>query len=154
MKTKPISYSLSSEPYSYQAHAARCAEAARSREVLVQHVLARRGPIVYCAVIKELWVTPDGKDCWTLETLWPEKARLTIPVRNVIQCGGEFCSCKAAAGACAGPAQAASEAPPRAGLEQADPDPGFSQAGVVAPPDSLIFEKPHATQRPALPAGF
>ena len=43
---------ISSDPYTYQMHAARCAEAARQRQVLVQHVLAKRGPIVYFAVIK------------------------------------------------------------------------------------------------------
>ncbi|MDP2034193.1 MAG: hypothetical protein Q8K29_12345 [Polaromonas sp.] len=140
--------------YTHSMHAAACAKAAQRREVLVQHVLAKRGRIVYCAVIRGAWMSPDGKECWTLETLWPENTRLTIPVRNVIQCGGEFCTCTASAGACAGPDQAASEAPPTAGLEQADPDPGFSQAGVVAPPDSLIFEKTQVARGAALPAGF
>lgn len=151
MKTKPSSYSLSSEPYTYQAHAARCAEAARRREPLVQHVLARRGPIVYCAVIKELWVTPDGKDCWTLETLWPERARLTIPVRNVIQCGGDTCSCLPAP--CAGGAPLAGTPAHAPGCFEVFPDPGFSQAGVVAPPESLNFEKNDVAHGAASTAG-
>lgn len=125
--------------YTHQMHAARCAEAARQRQILVQHVLAKRGPIVYCAVIKAPWTTPDGLDCWTLETLWPEKTRLTIPVRNVIQCGGEACSCLPAP--CAGGAPLAgtpAHAPGR--CFEVSPDPGFSQAGVVAPPESLTHE--------------
>jgi hypothetical protein len=90
-------------------HAVACAVAAQRQEILEQHVLAKRGRIVYCAVIRGAWVSPDGKECWTLETLWPEKARLTIPVRNVIQCGGEFCSCAP---------DRASEAPHEAGAQK------------------------------------
>jgi hypothetical protein len=33
-------------------HAAACSAAAKNREVLVQYVLAKRGPIVYCAVMR------------------------------------------------------------------------------------------------------
>lgn len=56
-------------------------------------VQAKRGPIVYCAVIKNAYTVPGGPDCWTLQTTWPEKTRLTVPVRNVIACGGPTCSC-------------------------------------------------------------
>ena len=81
------------EPYTHAAHATRCSEAAKAREVLVQHVQAKRGPIVYCAIIKAAYTVPNGPDCWTIETLWPEQTRITVPVRNVIACGGETCSC-------------------------------------------------------------
>ncbi len=90
MTCKP---SISSEPYTHAAHAARCAEAAARREVLVQHVLVRRGPVVYCAVIKAAYSVLGGPDCWTVETSWPEKTRFTAAVRNVLQCGGTTCSC-------------------------------------------------------------
>lgn len=130
--------------YTHELHAVRCGEAARQRQVLVQRVLAKRGPIVYCGVIKEPWTTPSGIDCWTLETSWPEKARVTIPVRNVIQCGGEFCSC--APGESAGGAPLAGTTALEPGCRsQAFPDPAFSQAGVVAPPDGLNFEKPQVS---------
>lgn len=138
--------------YTHELHAQRCGEAARHRQVLIQHVLAKRGPIIYCAVIKAPWTSPSGIDCWTVETSWPEKTRLTIPVRNVIQCGGDTCTCTdeaiALALACAS-RDRASEAPHEARLEQAFPDPEFSQAGVVAPPDSLTHETLPVSSTPA-----
>ena len=109
--------------YTHADHGKACGEAARCLQVLSQqHVLAKRGQVVYCAVIKEPWTTPSGIDCWTIETSWPERTRITVPVRNVILCPSEGCSC--AGFACA---------------EQAFPDPAFCQAGVVAPPDSPDF---------------
>lgn len=112
--------------YTHQVHAARCREAAQNFQVLVQHVLVKQGLIVYCAVIKCAWTTPDGLDCWTVETSWPERTRLTTPCRNVIQCDVTACSCisEPVPGFC----------------RQAIPAPGFSQAGVVAPPDGLNSE--------------
>lgn len=86
--------SISSEPYTHAAHATKCSEAAQAREVLVQHVQAKRGPIIYCAVIKAAYTVPNGPDCWTIETVWPEKIRITVLVRNVIACGGQTCSCE------------------------------------------------------------
>ena len=110
-----------SEPaYTHEDHGKACGAAALSLHVLTQqHVLAKRGQVVYCAVIKEPWTTPSGLDCWTIETSWPERTRITVPVRNVILCPSECCSC--AGFACE---------------KQAFSDPAFSQAGVVAPPDS------------------
>ena len=79
--------------YTHALHAQACGAAARRHEVLIQHVLAKRGQIVYCAVIKNAYSVPEGPDCWTLETLWPEKTRITIPCKNVIACDSVFCSC-------------------------------------------------------------
>jgi hypothetical protein len=133
------------DPYTHEAHAVRCGQAARDRQVLQQHVVARKGKIVYCAIIRAPWTTPDGKDCWTLETSWPERTRITVPVRNVAVCGGPNCSCDdgfaGAHGACVPADSAASEAPPESAGAQAFPDPALSQAGVVAPPDGLNSEK-------------
>ena len=87
-----------SEPdYTHALHAVACGIAARSHHVLVQHVLAKRGQVIYCAVIKNAYSVPEGPDCWTLETLWPEKTRITVPCKNVIACDSAFCSCEAAA---------------------------------------------------------
>lgn len=83
--------------YTHELHAKACGIAAQSRQVLVQHVLAKRGQVVYCAIIKAPYTVPEGPDCWTLETLWPEKSRLTIPCKNVIACNPLCCSCEAAA---------------------------------------------------------
>jgi hypothetical protein len=79
--------------YTHALHAAACGNAAKSRQVLVQHVLARRGRVVYCATIKNAYTVPNGPDCWTIETSWPEKARLTVPCKNVIACDPSGCSC-------------------------------------------------------------
>lgn len=58
-------------------------------------VLAKRGLIVYCAIIKHAYTVPNGPDCWTVETSWPEKTRITVPCKNVIACDVQFCSCEA-----------------------------------------------------------
>lgn len=79
--------------YTHELHAQACQEAAMARQVLVQHVLARRGKVVYCAIIKNAYTVPDGPDCWTIETSWPEQARLTVPCKNVIACEPSGCSC-------------------------------------------------------------
>ena len=86
-------YSVSSDPYTHAAHAIRCREATQKRQIPVQYVLAKRGMLVYCAVIKSAYKAPNGPDCWTVETIWPEKTRITVPVHNVLQCGGLTCSC-------------------------------------------------------------
>lgn len=87
-----------SEPdYTHALHGEACAAAAQNGIVLIQHVLAKRGPIVYCATIKAPYTVPNGPECWTLQTSWPERARLTVPCRNVIACNPELCSCRFAA---------------------------------------------------------
>lgn len=120
-----------SEPdYTHSLHATACQQAAALRQVLVQRVLVKRGPVVYCAVIKAAYTVPDGPDCWTVETSWPEKARITVPCRNVIACMPARCSCLFAS------IPAAEFSASFACEKQAISDPAFSQAGVVAPPDS------------------
>ena len=70
------------------------AQASVAHQVLLeQHVLARRGQIVYCARIVAPYTVPNGPQCWTLDTLFPERTRLTIPCRNVIECPPDRCSC-------------------------------------------------------------
>lgn len=93
----PVDRCQSEPDYTHALHAQACGVAARARQVLVQHVLAKRGQVIYCAVIKAPYSVPEGPDCWTLETLWPEKVRLTIPCKNVIACDPAFCSCAAPA---------------------------------------------------------
>lgn len=83
--------------FSYALHDEACQKAAQSRQILVQHVLAQRGPLVYCAIIKHRYSVPNGPDCWTLETLWPEKTRITVACKNVIACDPAVCSCAAVA---------------------------------------------------------
>lgn len=84
--------------YTHALHAQACQQAAQRGEVLEgAYVLAKRGEIVYCARIVRPWTIPNGPDCWTLETLWPERTRLTIPCLNVIACPNPAaCSCRPA----------------------------------------------------------
>jgi hypothetical protein len=82
--------------YTHALHVQACQEAAKSHQVLVQHVLARKGQLVYFGIIKAPYTVPGGPDCWTLETSWPEKARLTVVCKNVIACDPVFCSCRPA----------------------------------------------------------
>lgn len=85
-----------SEPdYTHVLHAEACAHHALGRQVLLQHVLAKRGEVIYCATIRAPYTVPKGPDCWTLDTIWPEVARITVPCRNVIACNPRFCSCEA-----------------------------------------------------------
>lgn len=87
-----------SQPYTHAIHARAC------RKMALQGVVAanlmvqvqKRG-ITYCGVIKAPWTTPDGLDCWTIETTLPESARFTVPCKQVRQCAGLDGSC-----ACAG----------------------------------------------------
>lgn len=80
--------------YTHALHAQACQTAAQNRQTLVQRVLARRGQVVYCAVIKNAYTVPNGPDCWVLEASWPEKVRLVISCSNVIACGDPVgCSC-------------------------------------------------------------
>lgn len=82
------------QPYTHAMHAQRCHESARSGlsavGLLVQ---VQKRHVTYCARIAGCWTTPDNVDCWTVETISPEVARFTIPVRQVRECGQTHCSC-------------------------------------------------------------
>ena len=79
--------------YTHELHAKACQQAAQARQVLVQHVQVRKGKVVYCAIIKNAYTVPNGPDCWTIETMWPERARFTVACKNVIACDSASCSC-------------------------------------------------------------
>ena len=99
-------------PYTHADHWQRgIDEAQQGRMVTRQHVQVRKGQFLYCGQILEAYTVPDGPDCWTVETFAPEKARFTVPVSRVWQCGGSDCICKpvlqgTAAGCAAAPAGA------------------------------------------------
>jgi len=86
---------MSAEPdYTLALHHQRATEAAQHRQMLGKtYVLAKRGEIVYCATLCHPYTVPNGPDCWTMDTLFPERTRLTIPCRNVILCP-DGCSCR------------------------------------------------------------
>ena len=88
--------------YTHALHFDACQRAAKDRKIVIQHVLAKRGQVVYCAIIKVAYTVPSGPDCWTLQTLWPEKTRITVPCRNVIACNPASCSCLSGFAAVAG----------------------------------------------------
>lgn len=117
---------MSGQPYTHLAHAQRVGQAARQLVVLSgQRVQILRRGVVYCARLCEPWTTPTGVDCWTVETTSPERARCTVPCKLVRVCGQADCACE----------------PGQFAFLAASADPAFSQAGVVAPPESLNFEK-------------
>lgn len=104
-----------SDPYTHADHMRRCIEAAKHGHVLArQHVQVMRRGVLYCAQICNIWTTPDGADCWTVETSYPEHARFTVPVKQVRLCGDAGCICVESPGAEGAPL--AGEGP-RGGLE-------------------------------------
>lgn len=117
-----------STPYTHEAHYARCVDAARLGQVppmpLVQ--IMRRG-VHYCGQLVRTWTTPSGLDCWTVDVIHPERARYTVPCKQVRLCGDERCICT--------------------GFSSTLARGGFCQAGVVAPPDSLMCETNASTER-------
>ena len=115
-------------PYTHADHARACREAALHGVTLSgQHVQARIGRTVCCARIVTAWDTSDGLEMWQLDLLHPLKGRFSTPSRNVRRCAGIDGLC-----ACAGE--------PTTSFSEATRTPNFSQAGVVAPPESLTHE--------------
>ncbi len=105
------------EPYTHAMHSRRCSESARSglSAVGLRVQVQKRG-VTYCARIAAPWTTPDGLDCWTVESTCPEVARFTVPVRRVRECGQADCSC----------------APTAAGVDRAKLAPHVSPAQAAA----------------------
>lgn len=132
-----------STPYTHEAHGKHCRSMFDQNIVAErQHVQVKKSGVVYCAQIVGPYTLPNGPECWIVESLSPEVARFTVSVKNVRLCGDSACGC----------AQAQEQGGPRSAggflataLQAQDftgfSAPGFSQAGVVAPPDSLNFEK-------------
>lgn len=127
-----------STPYTHEMHARACGEAARRGVVLSgKCVQVRRRNVTYCARIVEAVSLDQAGDCWTVEVLWPEKARMTVLVRNVRDCEGAEGHCFCAEVKTA--ARSVSE-DGRFHFSATREARGFSQAGVVAPPESLTHE--------------
>jgi hypothetical protein len=88
---------MSGQPYTFAMHASFCvAEANAGRMASGRHVQVLKKGVNYCARIANLWTAPGGVDCWTVETLIPELARFTVPVKQVRLCAGPGCMCEAA----------------------------------------------------------
>jgi hypothetical protein len=126
------------DAYTHIKHAKRCVEHGRRGVVLRQFVQAKLGRTLFCGRIESAWDTDDGREMWRLDLVKPLPGIASVPAYQVRQCSGidGFC-------ACAGETAGASERAPRA----ADPADfavhsgcGLSQAGVVAPPESLTHE--------------
>lgn len=126
--------------YTHEMHARACGEAARRGVVLSgKCVQVRRRNVTYCARLIEAVTLYEAGDCWTVELIWPEKARITVLVRNVRDC-------ESAAGHCiCAEAKTAARSASEDGcfhFSATREARGFSQAGVVAPPESLTHETP------------
>ena len=82
------------EPYTHAAHAKRCYEAAQKGAVLANQLIqVKKGQVIYCAQLKAAYTVPNGPDCWTVETTWPEAGKFTTVCKNVRLCGDQKCSC-------------------------------------------------------------
>lgn len=133
-------------PYTHAAHARACSDAARAGVVLQRKcVQVRRGQVTYCARIVEAVTLDKAGDCWTVEVVWPATGRMTVLVRNVRDCEGDAqanCMCaeeKATARSISEDGRFLFSATREARA--------FSQAGVVAPPESLTHETASISDR-------
>jgi hypothetical protein len=85
-------------PYTHAMHARRCHESARDGvSAAGLRVQVQKHGVTYCAAIAAPWTTPDGLDCWTVESTSPEVARFTVPCKQVRESGSAGCNCKAVA---------------------------------------------------------
>jgi len=92
------------------------------------HVVIKGQPI--CAQLEEGWIARDGTTFWKLTLLGPLYGTGSWPQSRLLQCSALDGRCF-----CAG------EIAPRNGSDfDGSPEVGFSQAGVVAPPESLTHE--------------
>lgn len=109
---------MSSDSYTFQDHIQRVA-LKRSAECVMSphHVQVRKQGIVYCASIIDYVTMSSGIELWKVNCTSPESFIGYVVPKNVRACGDGNCSCF-----------------------PAFVDPAFSQAGVVAPPDSLNIE--------------
>jgi len=83
------------EPYTHDMHALRCHLAAKENQICSsQLVQVKKRGVTYCARIANAWTVPNGPDCWTVESITPEVARFTVPVRQVVLCGQSDCTCR------------------------------------------------------------
>ena len=84
-------------PYTHADHAAYCQHQAQFGRVPSRRpVQVMRRGVPYCAQLVEPWTTPSGIDCWTVESIYPEQLRMTVPVKMVRACG-DACTCGGAA---------------------------------------------------------
>lgn len=87
-----------SQPYTHAMHASRCHQnASLGVSAIALRVQVQKRGVTYCASIAGCWTTPDGLDCWTVETTSPEVARFTVPCKQVRECGDSACNCVAVA---------------------------------------------------------
>lgn len=94
---------MSTHPYTHADHWKRGIEASKRLQMVERtHVQVRKGPVIYCAQILEAYTVPNGPDCWTVESLYPQKARFTVPCKNVRLCESSTCTCGPVFGTAAG----------------------------------------------------
>jgi hypothetical protein len=121
-----------SEAYTFQAHAARVAAKRASQQVMSPHLVQiRKQGFTYCASIFDYIIMPSGVELWKVDCTSPQCFVAYVTPNNVRACGDEKCTCVAQSEA------QASGLPPQCRALRVTPN--FSQAGVVAPPDSPNF---------------
>ncbi len=137
---------MNSQPYTHVDHAINCRDASLAGVVLAgKLVQVQKRGVIYCARIASAWTTPDGADLWTVESFSPERARFSVPVRFVRDCGDVQCVCTPVTRFAAAQKEG-TRASGELLFDAARPGGfdgfsgcGFSQAGVVAPPESPDF---------------
>lgn len=89
---------MSGQPYTHEMHWQACIAAAEQNRILARkRVQVIKKTVVYCAEIVWAYTTPDGLDCWTVESDLPERARFTVACKNVRECPADVCACVAPA---------------------------------------------------------
>lgn len=120
------------QPYTHKDHWIYCRDMVmQNRMATRRHVLVRKHTLVYCAQIIEPWTTPNGVDCWVVESVFPEEARFTVACKNTFVCSATDHTCMPVSAVSGGSAASDFEA---------IHDGGFCHARVVAPRDSLNYE--------------
>jgi len=119
MEAREVTPARVVEPFTF----AQAVKLTADRPVFVQ---VRLSGSPCCARVRDSWIGRDGTFLWSLDLLSPFAGLGSFPAERVRQCSGVdgACLCAGETGFFASRARGA-----------------FSQAGVVAPPESLIFEK-------------
>lgn len=128
-------------PYTLEEHHRRCvAVADESRAFLgKQHIQVMFQGVPHCAQLVVAWKAQSGQDMWAVDLLGPLKGRASVPASKARQCSGLDGHCLCAGEAGAGESAGGKRSAPADSVGAVTPV--FFQAGVVAPPEGLIFEK-------------
>lgn len=85
---------MSFQPYTFAEHVNRVfKQAHQGPETAHPYVQCRKSGSTYCARIESIYTTPDGHQCWIVNSILPEEARFAVSCRNTVLCPKETCLC-------------------------------------------------------------